>query len=237
MKRSWIKLYLEILDDIEFGELPEFIKWRAIELFLVAGENGDDGLLPSVKRLAWRLRLDEVKITETLSALTQVGVVHETPEGWVVTHFIKRQEPMSSAERVKEYRKREDVTKRYKECNENVTDDNNESYSSSPSDSISDYERGGVGEKTKETPALHLFTDVLGKFHGEREIKRWLVIVDAVGEQQAGELIAWAEKKEIHLNNRPGLMDSLETAAKKWSSAPHITLGTQAERLKSLAEA
>ena len=117
MKRSWIKLYLEILDDIEFGELPEFIKWRAIELFLVAGENGDDGLLPSVKRLAWRLRLDEVKITETLSALTQVGVVHETPEGWVVTHFIKRQEPMSSAERVKEYRKREDVTKRYKECN------------------------------------------------------------------------------------------------------------------------
>ena len=65
MKRIWIKLYLEILDDMEFGELPEFMKWRAIELFLVAGENGDDGLLPSVKRLAWRLRLDEVKIAET----------------------------------------------------------------------------------------------------------------------------------------------------------------------------
>ena len=29
MKRIWIKLYLEILDDAEFGELPEFMKWRA----------------------------------------------------------------------------------------------------------------------------------------------------------------------------------------------------------------
>ncbi len=88
-KKFWIKLYMEILDDDKFGTLPEFIKWRAIELFLVAGENGNDGLLPPVARLAWRLRLDEVKIAETLSALTQVGVVHETPQGWVVTNFKK----------------------------------------------------------------------------------------------------------------------------------------------------
>jgi hypothetical protein len=104
-KGIWIKLYLEILDDDKIGMLPEYIKWRAIELFLVAGENGDDGLLPPVARLAWRLRLDKVKIAETLSALTQVGVVHETPQGWVVTNFKKRQYS-ESYERTKRYRER-----------------------------------------------------------------------------------------------------------------------------------
>jgi hypothetical protein len=70
-KKFWIKLYMEILDDDKLGLLPEYIKWRGIALFLVAGETGDDDLLPPVARLAWRLRLDEVKIAETLSALCQ----------------------------------------------------------------------------------------------------------------------------------------------------------------------
>jgi hypothetical protein len=68
----------------------------------------------------------------------------------------------------------------------------------------------------KESPALHLFIDRFGKFHGEKELKRWLVIVDAVGAEQAESIATWAEKKEIHFDNRPGLLDSLETAAKNW---------------------
>jgi hypothetical protein len=75
-KRFWIKLYLDILDDIKMGTLQEFMKWRAIELYLVAGENGNDGLLPPVESLAWRLRLPHEKLVETLSALAQAGVVH-----------------------------------------------------------------------------------------------------------------------------------------------------------------
>jgi DnaD/phage-associated family protein len=148
-KKFWIKLYIEILDDDKFGTLPEFIKWRAIELFLVAGENGNDGLLPPVTRLAWRLRLDEVKIAETLSALTQVGVVHETPEGWVVTNFTKRQAAVPVAERVRRSRIRDDpvttsyksgndyVTKRYKTCNgSGGGDSTSTSISSSVSESL-----------------------------------------------------------------------------------------------------
>ena len=111
IKRFWIKLYIEILDDDKFGILPEFMKWRAIELFLVAGENGNDGLLPPVERLAWRLRLPQEKLAETLSAIAQVGVVHETPEGWVVTNFMKRQAAIPVGERVKRYRGTEKETK------------------------------------------------------------------------------------------------------------------------------
>jgi hypothetical protein len=56
MKRIWIKLYLEILNDSKMGKLPDWLWRRAIELFLLAGENGDDGLLRPVPDLAWRLR-------------------------------------------------------------------------------------------------------------------------------------------------------------------------------------
>ena len=40
--RIWIKLYLEILDDPKMDLLPDWLWRRAIELFLLAGENGND---------------------------------------------------------------------------------------------------------------------------------------------------------------------------------------------------
>ena len=60
-KRFWIKLYLEILDDPKMGLLPDWLWRRAIELFLLAGENGNDGLLQPVTDLAWRLRVSTEK--------------------------------------------------------------------------------------------------------------------------------------------------------------------------------
>ena len=69
----------------------------------------------------------------------------------------------------------------------------------------------------QQPPAIELmFTDVLGRFYGENERKRWLILAEAVGLPRAQELIDWANKKEIHLVNRPSLLNSLETAAKKW---------------------
>jgi len=224
MKRIWIKLYLEILDDDEFGTLPEFTKWRAIELFLVAGENGDDGRLPPVERLAWRLRLPQEKLEETLSALEQVGVVGKTPEGWMVTNFKKRQYS-EGYERVKRYRNGK--------CNANVTEKESSSTSNSDSDSLN--EEGGMGGETPEEVNLRMFTDVLGKFYGDKEKKRWLILVESVGMDRAQELIDWANKKEINMVNRPSLLDSLETAAKKWrENSASVVKGSRAQLLKDL---
>jgi hypothetical protein len=93
----------------------------------------------------------------------------------------------------------------------------------------------------EEKKAIHFFVDHLGKFHGETEVKRWLAIVDAVGMRQAETIAAWAEKREIHLDNRPGLMDSLETAAKNWSAKkqpiPYPDKGSRAEFFEKLARA
>ena len=64
MNRHWVKLWIKALDDASLAVLPDS-EWRlAIECFLVAGENGNDGQLPKVKELAWRLRRNE---EETIS--------------------------------------------------------------------------------------------------------------------------------------------------------------------------
>jgi hypothetical protein len=64
-----------------------------------------------------------------------------------------------------------------------------------------------------------LFLDAFGQFNSQREQERWGTLYDSVGPDRARELIAWAEKKEIHLANRPSLVDALETAAKKWQTS------------------
>jgi hypothetical protein len=83
------------MEEPKMRRLPDSLRRRAVELFLLAGENGDDGLLQPVADMAWRLRTSEEKLTEALRALSQVGVVHETPHGWVVTHFRKGQIDLS----------------------------------------------------------------------------------------------------------------------------------------------
>lgn len=70
----------------------------------------------------------------------------------------------------------------------------------------------------KEAPpeVLKIFTNCFGKLNGTREADRWAAVVDLVGIPVAKEIAAWAHRREIHLTNRPALLDSLETAAKKW---------------------
>jgi hypothetical protein len=197
------------------------MKWRAIELFLVAGENGNDGLLPPVERLAWRLRLPQEKLEETLSVLSQAGVVHETPQGWLVTNFKKRQYS-ESMERTRRYRMRNGD--RHSDgvgdgiSDGAVTDDDSISYSVSDSS----LEERGVGGETKPPPseAEAEFVAHFRAFNGKREAQRWETLVEAIGLARAQEIAAWAERKEIHLVNRGGLLDSLETAARKWIDAP-----------------
>lgn len=211
MKHYWIKLWVEILDDDKIGMLPEYMKWRMIELFLVAGENGQDGLLPPVARLAWRLRLDDVKIAETLSALTQVGVVTETPEGWRITNFAKRQES-KEAERQRRYRD----THRY--SNVTVTDKVTDNVTLNDSESVSD--SVSISASNSLTPVDAEFYAHFGEFHGQREMERWRVLSEAIGFEHLQDIATWAEKREIHMMNRPALLDSLETAAKKWQEKP-----------------
>jgi len=109
------------------GRLSDPLWRRTIELFLLAGTNGRDGLLPSMQEMTWTCRVSEDRMIEDLQALADLTIVHETLEGWVVTHFKDRQDAATDAERVREHRKRKDtrtsnvpVTKRYAPGNDHV---------------------------------------------------------------------------------------------------------------------
>jgi len=64
----WVKLYRDILDDLEWHELDPFAAKVLVMLWLIASEN--EGQIPDNKTLAFRLRLTEVKTKEIIIKLS-----------------------------------------------------------------------------------------------------------------------------------------------------------------------
>lgn len=164
MKRIWIKLYVEILDDEKLCELPPWLKWRFVEFLLVAAERDEAGALPPVKRLAWRLRADEKDLLNSLLALAKTGVVHEARGLWKVTNWEKRQAAMSGAERAAQYRDRHDG--RHGEVTDSVTESDETSNemgvtdSTSSSSSVSSGRGNGGGKREAEEQRVRAFVEV-----------------------------------------------------------------------------
>ncbi len=94
----WIKLYTEMLDDPKIGRLSEVIRYRFIELLLLAGECDEDGWLVNgdtplaIEDIAWRLRKDEATIQETMAQLQRVGLIDCQDDTWLIVKFAVRQE-------------------------------------------------------------------------------------------------------------------------------------------------
>jgi len=63
-----VKLYRDILDDLEWHELDPLAAKVLVMLWLIASEN--DGRIPDNKTLAFRLRLTEIKTKEILIKLS-----------------------------------------------------------------------------------------------------------------------------------------------------------------------
>jgi len=89
MKYTWIKLYVEILDDPKIGMMSDWLYKRFIQLLLVASEYNQDGLLEPVPQLAWLLRIKEAILVNALRSMSETGIVVETPDGWLVVNFAK----------------------------------------------------------------------------------------------------------------------------------------------------
>jgi hypothetical protein len=115
----WMKLWFDILRDPKMGMLPDRLWRRVIELFLLAGQNGEDGLLPDVPTIAWQLNKSVQAINTDLQKIAEVGIIQETGDGrWIVINFKKRNEPVDPAKRIRDFRRRE----RYEKSNESVTE-------------------------------------------------------------------------------------------------------------------
>ena len=63
----WIKLYRNLLDDIEWHQLEPFAAKMLVNLWLIASE--DSGKLPEIRVLAFRLRQQEKDVIKAISQL------------------------------------------------------------------------------------------------------------------------------------------------------------------------
>lgn len=114
--KYWIKLYLEILDDPKMGRMPDRLWRRTIELFLLAGELDQDGLLPEVRDMAWRLRINDDELQDDMSLLATYQIIHKENTGFYVTKFAERQAPISDAERMRQLRERKQKEQYYSDA-------------------------------------------------------------------------------------------------------------------------
>lgn len=95
----WVKLFTEMLDDAKLLPLTEPVKWRFVQLLLLAGDCDQDGWLANnmgpipVETIALRLRTSFDQLKKDLTRLQAAGLLlfDRKANAWMVTNFSKRQ--------------------------------------------------------------------------------------------------------------------------------------------------
>ena len=104
----WIKLYHELLTNTRMAMLDDHTWRRTIELFLIAGDYAQEGILPPVEEIAWDLHTTSLDILQALRTLEELGVAASFDDGsWLIVNFAQRQAAVSNAERSRLYRRRQ----------------------------------------------------------------------------------------------------------------------------------
>lgn len=230
MNKYWIKLYHEILNDPKMGKLSDHLFRRTIELFLIAGENGSGGRLPSVEDIAWRLHADVDGIQIDLENLQPSNIVSFVDGEWYVTKFSERQAPTPATERWKQWNERknnqqyysneptnETQTNRLQELNEKLSDKNR-----------SDIDKEEDNEEKREDSAANaapppprlkngqIFTlQAFGAKRFKTSIQRETVSIaeDIYGLETLKKYITWAANKGLGLGDA---VVGMERALPKW---------------------
>jgi len=122
--KYWIKLYHEILHDPKMVRLRDRLWRRTIECFLLAGDQGRDGLLPCTDDIAFTFRCDPEQLETELVELASLGIVSQVGGHWKVTNFSSRQDAMSKAEYMSRLRGERQKEEYYQDSYQPVTKGN-----------------------------------------------------------------------------------------------------------------
>lgn len=186
--KYWIKLYHEMLDDPKMGQLSDRLYRRAIECFLLAGDAHEDGLLPAVNDMAWRLRCNPEHLESELIELAKTGILSQHDGGWFVTKFAERQGTMSKAEYMARLRDEEQKKQHYQSTYQvryqSVTNSNAEE----------DKEEDKDKEADSAAAAFRAYDELVGFGKTTRRVSdELLAFVDEVGSEMVIEAIREAE--------------------------------------------
>lgn len=121
MRRFWIKLWLDILEDEKLLVLDEVHQLRFIKLCLLSAKLDMNGMLPPVENIAFWLRLTPKQVDLTIRVLSKCGVVlDKSNSSWFIVNFEKRQAALSGTDRSRLSRLRDDATKMQRKGNETL---------------------------------------------------------------------------------------------------------------------
>jgi len=121
----WVKVWVEMLDDVKVGRLTESQRWRFIQLILLAAECDAAGALVTGDSpmthgdVTWRLRCDIKDLEKDIKDMCSAGLIHLENGVIVVTRFAERQGP-TQAEKRSQWRARQKA-RRERVKLENVT--------------------------------------------------------------------------------------------------------------------
>lgn len=106
--KPWIKLHGATLTDPKMGMLNDRLWRRFVELILVASQKVpiDDGRLPPPREIAWTLHVTPEQIETEMIELAAIGLLSQVEGVWIVTNYMRWQEPDNAADRQRFYRKR-----------------------------------------------------------------------------------------------------------------------------------
>lgn len=117
----WVKVYTEMLDDPKLAKIDDVIKWRFVELILVAAECDAGGAFivgdseMTIDDIAWRLRMDKTKLSSEIGALIKAGILHKDGSILEIPKFAERQGPTQKEKRetwkARQQKRRERVTR------------------------------------------------------------------------------------------------------------------------------
>ena len=173
----WMKLWFDILRDPKMGMLPDRLWRRVIELFLLAGQEGEDGILPDVSEIAWQLNKSKNTIVADLKSIKKTGIVDQNDDGvWFVTNFKKRNEPINAAKRTKDYRLRGRNENSDDERYESVTKRHSNSYEASQLRNQEEQKNRRTDNLTTTTgSAREEIADVVAAYESEIGVLTWMV--------------------------------------------------------------
>ena len=200
-KPPWIKLYRDLLDDLEWHELDPLAAKALVAIWLIASEN--DGELPEMKKLAFRLRVTEKQAISIVSQL----------DHWLIQddiNLISDRYQSDSLEIEKETYRKETETKKETEKRERTPRATRLSQDWQPSNSDLDYARelGWTDKQVRDT--AQDFSDYWMAKSGQGATKvdwsatwrRWCrnTAPKADATSRADRLMLWAEQKELEKN-------------------------------------
>ena len=111
--RTWVSVSVGLLDDAAFMQLCPAHRVVWFQLLMEAAKQ--EGQLPGLRELAWRWRMHEAELEETLAWYLDAKWLLASDDGYLVAKWEKHQRPLkkdaTAAERMRRYRKRLKVAK------------------------------------------------------------------------------------------------------------------------------